>query len=108
MLSLFSMIGNYDERVVARFDSDEFSIDMAYVTDRDRGYPYETAIAHKDFRGGEWIILGWRPTKEEAQKFHDEMVAYYTCHGETVQKIEDVYEHVMYIRKEKSDVGSKE
>ena len=31
MLNLFSMMGNYDERVVARFDSDEFSIDTAYV-----------------------------------------------------------------------------
>lgn len=97
MLNLFSMMGNYEERVVARFDSDEFSIDTAYVTDRE--LPYETAIAHKDFRGGEWIILGWSGTKEEAQKFHDEMVAYYTCHGEYVQKIEDVYEHVMYERK---------
>lgn len=99
MLNLFSMMGNYEERVVARFDSDEFSIDTALVTDR--AQPYETAIAHKDFNNGERIILGWRRTKEDAQKFHDEMVAYYTCHGEAVQKIEDVYTHVMYAREER-------
>ena len=99
MFDFLDMIGTYEDRKVDRFDSDEFSIDTAYVTDREP--PYETAIAHKDFNGGEWIVLGWRSTKEEAQKFHDEMVAYYTCHGETVQKIKDVYEHVMYTRKEK-------
>ena len=97
MLNLFSMMGNYDERVVARFDSDEFSIDTAYVTDR--AHPYETAIAHTKFHAGDWIILGWRDTKEEAQKFHNEMVAYYTCHGDAVQKIEDVYDNVVYERK---------
>lgn len=99
MLGLLYMIGNYEDRKVDRFESDLFTIDTAAITDRDQAY--ETAIAHKDFRDGNWIILGWRQTKEEAQKFHDEMVAYYTCHGETVQKIEDVYEGVMYIRKEK-------
>lgn len=99
MLDFLDMIGTYADRKVDRFETDLFIIDTALVTDR--AQPYETAIAHKDFRGGKWIILGWRRTKEEAQKFHDEMVAYYTCHGETVQKIEDVYEHVMYIRKEK-------
>lgn len=99
MLDFWGMIGTYADRKVDRFETDLFTIDTALVTDRT--LPYETAIAHKNFRGGEWIILGWRRTKEEAQKFHNEMVAYYTCHGETVQKIEDVYEHVMYIRKEK-------
>ena len=96
MFEWLDMCGTYGTRKVDRFDSDEFSIDTAFVTDR--GLPYETAIAHKDFNGGHWIILGWRQTKEEAQNFHDEMVAYYTCQGETVQKIEDVYEHVMYAR----------
>ena len=96
MFDVLSMIGNYSERKVDRFETDLFTIDTAFVTDR--GLLYETAIAHKDFNGGEWIILGWRSTKEEAQKFHNEMIAYYTCHGETVQKIEDVYTHVMYAR----------
>ena len=73
MLRILSMMGNYSDRVVARFDSEEFSIDTALVTDREQSY--ETAIAHKDFRGGDWIVLGWSETKEEAQKFHNEMVA---------------------------------
>lgn len=101
MLDFWNMIGTYNDRKVDRFETDLFTIDTALVTDRE--LPYETAIAHKNFNNGEWIILGWRRTKEDAQKFHNEMVAYYTCHGETVQKIEDVYEHVMYIRKEKNN-----
>ena len=99
MLNLISMMGNYEARKVDRFENDLFTVDTALVTDKEQSY--ETAIAHKDFNGGEWIVLGWRSTKEEAQKFHDEMVAYYTCHGETVQKIEDVCEHVMYAREER-------
>ena len=99
MFDFLSMIGTYADRKVDRFETDLFTIDTALVTDREQ--PYETAIAHKDFRDGEWIILGWRQTKEEAQKFHNEIVAYYTCHGETAQKIEDVYEHVMFTRKER-------
>ena len=97
MFDFLDMIDTYEYRKVDRFDSDEFTVDTALVTDREQ--PYETAIAHKDFNDGEWIVLGWRRTKEEAQKFHDEMVAYYTCHGETVQKIEDVYDNVVYERK---------
>lgn len=99
MFEWLDMCGTYDTRKVDRFENDLFTIDTAMVTDREQSY--ETAIAHKDFNGGDWIVLGWRDTKEEAQKFHDEMVAYYTCHGETVQKIEDVYEYVTYTREER-------
>ena len=96
MLNLFSMMGNYEERVVARFDSDEFSIDTAYVTDRE--HPYETAIAHKKFHAGDWIILGWRDTKEEAQKYHDEMIQFFKDNPD-IDYIVDVYDNVVYERK---------
>lgn len=97
MFDFLDMIDTYEYRKVDRFENDLFTVDTVLVTDRKQ--PYETAIAHKDFNDGEWIVLGWRSTKEEAQKFHDEMVAYYTCHGETVQKIEDVYDNMVYERK---------
>lgn len=96
MLNLFSMMGNYEERVVARFDSDEFSIDTAYVTDRE--HPYETAIAHTKFHAGDWIILGWRDTKEEAQKYHDEMIQFFKDNPD-IEHIVDVYDNVVYERK---------
>lgn len=96
MFNLFSMMGNYEERVVARFDSDEFSIDTAYVTDREQ--PYETAIAHTKFNAGAWIILGWRDTKEEAQKYHDEMIQFFKDNPD-IEQIVDVYDNVVYERK---------
>ena len=106
MLNLFSMMGNYEDRKVDRFENDLFIVDTALVTDR--GLSYETAIAHKDFNGGEWIVLGWRSTKEEAQKFHDEMVEHFLTNGDTILSVKDVFDNVVYTRKEKSDADSKE
>lgn len=50
-MSWIDMLGTYEERNVANFKNDIFEIDTSRVTDR--AVPYETAIAHKDFRGGE-------------------------------------------------------
>lgn len=96
MFDFLDMLGNYNDRKVARFDSDEFSIDTAYVTDRE--HPYETAIAHKKFHAGDWIILGWRDTKEEAQKYHDEMIQFFKDNPD-IEYIVDVYDNVVYERK---------
>ena len=95
-MSWNDMLGTYAYRKVDRFETDLFAIDTALVTDRIQ--PYETAIAHKDFRGGNWIILGWRRTKEEAQKFHDEMVKYFCEHEKEITSITDVWENIEYER----------
>lgn len=95
-MSWIDMLGTYEERNVANFKNDIFEIDTSRVTDR--AVPYETAIAHKDFRNGDWIILGWRKTKEEAQKYHDEMVKYFTDHEHELTFIDDVYERTRYER----------
>lgn len=89
MFEWLDMIGNYEQRKVANFKNDIFEIDTAYVTDRD--IPYETAVAHKNFRNGNWIVLGWRETKEDAQKFHDELVKYFCEHEKEITSIEDVW-----------------
>lgn len=85
MFEWLNMIGNYEERKVAYTKTDNFTIDTAKVTDRQQ--PYETAIAHDDFNDGEWIILGWADTKEDAQKMHDSFVEYYKTHD--VDEIKD-------------------
>ena len=89
MFDYLYMIGNYDQRQVKRTRTEHFTVDTALCTDRP--IPYETAISHDGFRNGEWIILGWRHTKEEAKKFHDEVVEFYKTH--TVTEITDVYEN---------------
>lgn len=96
MLGIEAMIGTYKQRNVANYKNEIFEIDTSFVTDRD--IPYETAIAHKDFRHGDWIILGWRETKEEAQKFHDKMVKYFCEHEHEIMSIKDVWENFEYER----------
>jgi hypothetical protein len=87
MLEIMGMIGNYNERVVDNFKNDLFTIDTALVTDR--SLPYETAVKHKDFNYGDWIVLEWSDTKEEAQKTHDKWVEYFQ--NNDVQEIKDCY-----------------
>lgn len=96
MLGFEGMIGTYKQRNVANFKNDVFEIDTSFVTDR--AMPYETAIAHKEFRNGDWIILGWRETKEEAQKFHDQAVQYFCDHEQEITSIKDAWENFEYER----------
>lgn len=96
MFEWLDMIGTYEQRNVANYKNDIFEIDTSYVTDRIK--PYETAIAHKDFRNGNWIVLGWRETKEQSQRFHDKMVKYFTAHEQELTSIKDVYEQIDYER----------
>ena len=68
-LKMLEMIGTHDQRVVKNTKHDDFILDTCYVTDRD--WNYETAVQHKAFNNGDWIILEGTYTKEEAIKQHD-------------------------------------
>lgn len=98
MFNWIDMIGTHEERMVDNYKDELFEIDTSYVTDRTP--PFETAIKHSQFRNGEWIVLGWRVTKTDAQKFHDEMVKYYKENGDKVDYIQDVWENVTYMRED--------
>lgn len=86
-LEVLSMIGNYEQRVVDNFKNDLFTVDTAFVTDRQP--PYETAVTHKEFNNGNWIILEWSETKEKAQETHNKWVEYFL--NNDVQEIQDSY-----------------
>lgn len=96
--SWLAMAGNYNERKVDNFKNDLFCVDTVLVTDREQ--PYETAISHKDFNYGDWVILGWRNTKEEAQAFHDEVVDKFLKDNGSIMSITDVYDGIEYYRKQ--------
>ena len=96
MFSWIDMIGTYEKRNIANFKSDNFEVDTSLVNDRP--IPYETAIKHKDFRDNEWIVLGWRDTPEEAEKFHNEVVAFYEAKDKEIGEITDVYENCTFKR----------
>lgn len=94
-LDFLNMMNNYKERLVKNTRTEKFTVDTALATDRD--IPYETAIKYDGFRNGDWIVLGWRDTKEEAKKFHDEIVEFYKTHD--VDSITDVFEGKTFRRK---------
>lgn len=72
LYGILTMANNYDERKVDNTKTDVFEVDTALVTDRD--WTYETAIKHKDFNNGDWIIVEGCYNKEEAQAMHDKWV----------------------------------
>ena len=91
-INIFSMMGNYEERNVALFENDVFKIDTSEVTDR--ALKYESAICHKDFNNGEWIILGWADTKENAKIMHNRFVEYFLSND--VTEITDAYTNKIF------------
>lgn len=73
LFGILTMGGNYDLRVVKNTKRDTFTLDTAMVTDR--ALPYETAVKHKTFNDGVWIVLEWSKTKEDAEHTHDKWLA---------------------------------
>ena len=77
MFDFFEMLGNHEQRAVARFEQDGLIIDTCTVTDS--AQPYETGICHSAYNDGKWIIVELYDTKEEAQTGHDKWVKLMTA-----------------------------
>lgn len=72
MFDFLSMADNYEDRAVARYDSDGLTIDTCSVTDSEQ--PYETGIEHPLYNDGKWVIVEMYDSEEEAQQGHDKWV----------------------------------
>jgi hypothetical protein len=72
MFDFFMDAGNYEDRKVANFVDDDFTIDTCSVSDGRKNY--ETAVMHILYNDNKWIIVEAYDTKEEAQKGHDKWV----------------------------------
>lgn len=72
ILDFLSMTYNHDERMVDRYESDNFIIDTCLVTDG--AHDYETAVRSPLYNNGKWIAVEAYDTKDEAQKGHDNWV----------------------------------
>ena len=68
----YNMVGNYEDRKVALHEDEELAISTALVIGCEK--PYETAVGHPDYNGGEWVIVEKYNTKEQAQRGHDRWV----------------------------------
>lgn len=64
MFDFLPIIFNHDERVVDNYKCDLFTVDTCVVTDR--AMKYETAVEHKNFNDGKWVILEYSETKKRS------------------------------------------
>ncbi len=67
---MFLMAGNYESRVVGRWDNEDGSqmVSTAAVTDGNR--PYETAFQHPEYNDGKMVIVQAYSTKKDALVGH--------------------------------------
>ena len=90
-LGMLGMIGNYEQRVVKNDKTTDFILDTAEVYDR--SWIYETAVSHKDFNNGKWIILDGTNTREDALKAHEKWLKALEA---GVDSLEDYYDETVY------------
>ena len=74
---MMGMLGNYDDRMVARHETDGLLVDTCMVTDSDS--PYETAVCHPEYNNDSLVIVELYETEEDAQAGHDRWVAIMTA-----------------------------
>jgi len=87
VFNFFSMANNYEERKIARFEEGDLLISTCSVTDSNQ--PYETAISHPFYNGGQFIIVEMYDTSKAARVGHKEWINKMTSDELPVQ-LEDV------------------
>lgn len=98
MFKVVAMSGTYEERCVVNTQEEDFVLDTALVTDCE--WLYETAVKHKDFHDGMWIILEGCNTKEEAEEMHGKWL---TILRNGVDELTDIFENIVFYNEEKED-----
>ena len=87
MFGMIEMTGNYDSRRVGRHEEENLIISTCRVTDSDQ--PYETAVSHKDYNSGSWVIVEQYDTKGEAEIGHEDWIGKMTA-KELPEELKDV------------------
>ena len=72
MFNFFSMMGNYEDRKVGRYETDELIVSTARVTDS--GAPYETAVSHDNYNDGKFVIVENYWSLDDATDGHERWV----------------------------------
>ena len=68
MFDFIQDFGNYQDRVVGRYDGDGTMVSTARVSDG--SHPYETAFQHPDYNDGKMVIVEAYDSKELAAEGH--------------------------------------
>ena len=72
LLGIMDMMGNYDERKVARFEDGDLVVSTAAVTDS--AQPFETAVSHPAYNNDQWVIVEMYETRGDAEAGHERWV----------------------------------
>lgn len=72
MFGFMSMAGNYEDRKVDRYEIKDLIISTCSVNDSD--HPYETAISHKSYNDGHWVIVEHYDDLESSKLGHSKWV----------------------------------
>ena len=75
LFGFLSMANNYDERMVARYKSDDGKLFISTAAVVDSDDPFETAVAHPRYNEGKLIIVETYSSRELAKAGHDKWLA---------------------------------
>jgi hypothetical protein len=86
LFGFMDMAGTYEQRKVANTKINDAIIDTCAVTDSEQ--PYETAIQHKAYNEGQWVIVEMYDTKKQSIIGHKKWVNKFK--NDLPEKLEDV------------------
>ena len=110
--NLLGMMGNYEDRMIGRYECGDVIVSTALVTDAD--YTYETAVAHHSYNDGEWVVVAGYDSKEDAGAGHAKWIKKMTSDrlpkslcdrgGATIAKLCDEFAGKKWRRNPKKEV----
>lgn len=68
LMGMMEMLGNYEDRKVARYEKSDLLVSTAQVTDSD--YPFETAVGHPNYNKGKLVIVEHYESRVAAEQGH--------------------------------------
>ena len=68
---IMAMEGNYDDRVVKRYQNDTTELFVSTCSVTDGMYIYETAVAHPSYNDGDMVIVEAYDTLKAAEEGHE-------------------------------------
>ena len=77
MFDVLGMVGNYEDRMVARFAEGDLFVSTARVSDSTQ--PFETAIGHPNYNEAKLVIVEQYDTRDEAMAGHERWLAEMTA-----------------------------
>lgn len=99
LAKLFNMsAGNYyDEYNIAHDEENQWCVDTCEVDEDEKGYRYETAVAHLDFNHGRFVIVQGTDDEDAARDIHNKWVN--DLKKDKINLLVDINTNEVYMRK---------